>query len=54
MGSALCVSVLNMTRCIRIEGLNSAQEFIEKHLLYHSWKVKGWSWNRKAPDKEAA
>jgi hypothetical protein len=54
MGSALCVSVLNMTSCIRIEGLNSAQEFIEKHPLYRSWKIKSWSCNRKAPDKEAA
>ena len=45
---------LNMTSRMRIEGLNSAQEFIEKHALHNSWKIKGWSWNRKAPDKEAA
>jgi hypothetical protein len=48
---------LNMTSCMGIEGLKSAQDFIEKHPLYHSWHIKGWSCqigNRKAPDKGAA
>ena len=43
-----------MTSHMRIEGLNSAQEFIEKHPLYNSWKIKDWSWNRKCSNKEVA
>ena len=48
---------MTMTECLGVEGLNSAKEFVEKHPLYHTWQLKGWSCqigNKPAPRKGQA
>ena len=34
---------MTMTGCLGVEGLHSAKDFVEKHPLYHTWRLKGWS-----------
>jgi hypothetical protein len=50
-------NAMTMSGCLGIEGLTSAKDFVEKHPLYHAWRLKGWSCqigNKPAPRRGRA